>query len=424
MEEESAKIKLWLDYIGKLNDRALNRQRASGATTWVVLGVIAFLIEKVLTYLPKITANLNIAKLHLTSLTVVINCVLFSSFLLLFLMSFQDKSSSGVRHYFKLQGNDLKVFKNKVENFDLVKISKNTPHFMLWTERGTVRHAKMLGTEKAWDVQDQLEEFYFSKHPEQSQYGLTQLPEPKTKKALPGCLTEKSQDEIKQLIQSTAATLPREKQASYVISMWSALGTYFGVKKKPGDKTPAYKYIPEGARLECFSLIARLSIDHLVTMTNEQFEQTINERIKALPKPEAKEGELLSSEKPTSTILTEEDLAYLYCAWEETQKLITDLKPVLDLIGFSIPLVNVPNHLNNMQTAVTYLRGRFKSLMDAAAKKHGMFDRKHWKPVSEAGKLKENALTLHLSFNNPCQYERYLVTAHGGGTITVTPLAE
>lgn len=33
---------------------------------------------------------------------------------------------------------------------------------MLWTEWGTVRYAKMLGTDKVWEVQDKLEAFYFS----------------------------------------------------------------------------------------------------------------------------------------------------------------------------------------------------------------------------------------------------------------------
>ncbi|KJV08060.1 hypothetical protein [Methylocucumis oryzae] len=69
--------------------------------------------------------------------------------------------------------------------------------------------------------------------------------------------------------------------------MWSALGTHFGVKKEKGDKIPAYKRIPEGARLECLSLLARLSVDDLVTMTQNEFEQAINDRIALLPKPEA-----------------------------------------------------------------------------------------------------------------------------------------
>jgi hypothetical protein len=66
------------------------------------------------------------------------------------------------QHYFKLSGQDLKNFKNQVNNLYSVQIAKNTASLILWTERGTVRHAKMLGTDKAWDVQDKLEQFYFS----------------------------------------------------------------------------------------------------------------------------------------------------------------------------------------------------------------------------------------------------------------------
>lgn len=74
-----------------------------------------------------------------------------------------DKFIEGV-HYFKLTGSKLKEFKSQPKDIGLVEVAKNTAHLMLWTERGTVRHAKMLGTEKAWNVQDQLEEFYFQKN--------------------------------------------------------------------------------------------------------------------------------------------------------------------------------------------------------------------------------------------------------------------
>ena len=64
------------------------------------------------------------------------------------------------KHYFKLEGEELKLFKNRVENFDLVR--KNANVLYLWTKRGAARHAKMLGTEKAWDVFELLEENYFN----------------------------------------------------------------------------------------------------------------------------------------------------------------------------------------------------------------------------------------------------------------------
>ena len=77
-------------------------------------------------------------------------------------------------HYFLLKGTDLKEFKNRVDNIDSVEVGKNANALMLWTERGTVRHAKILDTDKAWEVQDRLEDCYFTKH--QKPYGLKQLP--------------------------------------------------------------------------------------------------------------------------------------------------------------------------------------------------------------------------------------------------------
>ena len=134
----------------------------------------------------------------------------------------------------------------------------------------------------------------------QPQYGLKALPIKKTQKALPGCLSLETQDEIKQLIQDHAARLPKDKQARYIISMWSALGSHFEIKKDKGDKTPAYKYIKEEARLECLSLLARWSVDDLVTLTLEQFEEKINEHIKALPAPAPLEGEVLPQQQHNS----------------------------------------------------------------------------------------------------------------------------
>ena len=64
------------------------------------------------------------------------------------------------KHYFKLESEALHSFKNKVENIDLV--GKNARILYLWTRRGASRHCKMLGTEKAWEMYDNLEENYFN----------------------------------------------------------------------------------------------------------------------------------------------------------------------------------------------------------------------------------------------------------------------
>ena len=67
------------------------------------------------------------------------------------------------KHYFKLDGEDLHDFKNKVENIDLV--GKNAKILYLWTRRGASRHSKMLGTDRAWEMFDALEESYFNPRP-------------------------------------------------------------------------------------------------------------------------------------------------------------------------------------------------------------------------------------------------------------------
>lgn len=66
------------------------------------------------------------------------------------------------KHFYKLEGQELKDFKNRVENFDLV--GRNANSLILWTKQGASRHSKMLGTDRAWDMFDELEENYFNKN--------------------------------------------------------------------------------------------------------------------------------------------------------------------------------------------------------------------------------------------------------------------
>ena len=123
-----------------------------------------------------------------------------------------DRFAEGI-HYFKLEGEQLKAFKhrvtnshsvdaknddladqletmfknsgpnagvmflrseehNRVDNIDSVDIGARTKSLMLWTEKGAVRHAKILDTDKAWEVQERLEEVYF--HPERKTGGVSQ----------------------------------------------------------------------------------------------------------------------------------------------------------------------------------------------------------------------------------------------------------
>lgn len=63
------------------------------------------------------------------------------------------------KHFFKLIGDELRAFKKALTSLKIV--SQNAKHLILWTERGAARHAKMLDTDQAWDVFEQLEDCYF-----------------------------------------------------------------------------------------------------------------------------------------------------------------------------------------------------------------------------------------------------------------------
>ena len=62
------------------------------------------------------------------------------------------------KHYYKLEGEELRHFKGYVLNDESLKF---VSVLYLWTEKGAARHAKILDTDEAWDVYEELEETYF-----------------------------------------------------------------------------------------------------------------------------------------------------------------------------------------------------------------------------------------------------------------------
>lgn len=67
------------------------------------------------------------------------------------------------KDFFKVSGDALKQFKDFVTESHLVQIqiSPHTPILHLWTRWGAFRHAKILNNDRAWEIYEQLVEFYF-----------------------------------------------------------------------------------------------------------------------------------------------------------------------------------------------------------------------------------------------------------------------
>ena len=66
------------------------------------------------------------------------------------------------KHFFRIEGEELKNFHLSV-SLSYAQIGSKARSFTLWTVRGSARHAKMLNTNKAWDVFEILEDSYFDK---------------------------------------------------------------------------------------------------------------------------------------------------------------------------------------------------------------------------------------------------------------------
>ncbi|KFX58398.1 ORF6N domain-containing protein [Clostridium botulinum] len=62
------------------------------------------------------------------------------------------------KHYILLQGEELREFKRNYAE----SVSANINKLYLWTDRGAARHAKILDTDEAWNVYEELEENYFN----------------------------------------------------------------------------------------------------------------------------------------------------------------------------------------------------------------------------------------------------------------------
>lgn len=70
----------------------------------------------------------------------------------------KERYSHG-KHFWCLEGHDLKVFRAKGQ----IDLPPNLNKLYLWTEKGAWLHAKSLNTDEAWDAYEALVDHYYTK---------------------------------------------------------------------------------------------------------------------------------------------------------------------------------------------------------------------------------------------------------------------
>lgn len=154
------------------------------------------------------------------------------------------------KHLFSLSGNDLREFKHGVENF--YSVPKNVNALILWTERGAARHAKMLNSDRAWDVFELLEETFFRVAAER----------PAEPVGNPDQLTPAHRAELKGIVDAKLSTYPASVQGKARSEIWARFNRHFRIAE--------YAQLPAERMAEARDYLIELEVKAL----------------KALPEPE------------------------------------------------------------------------------------------------------------------------------------------
>jgi hypothetical protein len=132
------------------------------------------------------------------------------------------------KHFYSLQNGELQTFRDCVKNIHAV-VPARTRNLTLWLERGAARHAKMLNTDRAWDVFEMLEETFF------------RVVKPETKPSLPETTTPSTPADRKPLrsLVNAWAKLANVHQSV----LWPQVRAHFQLERI--DDLPV-EWIPQG----------------------------------------------------------------------------------------------------------------------------------------------------------------------------------
>jgi hypothetical protein len=149
------------------------------------------------------------------------------------------------KHYFKLEGEELKQFKqfHCTENLGSVEISPRTRNLTLWTERGAARHAKMLDTDQAWDVFEKLEDAYFGAAPKADSDESADT------------LTPSERQLLSEFVHAKLEGQPPEAHGKAISEIWSRLHRKFRVAK--------YEQLPRTQLKDAIAYVQQMAVKAL-----------------------------------------------------------------------------------------------------------------------------------------------------------------
>lgn len=150
------------------------------------------------------------------------------------------------KHFFHISGKDLREFKNCVENFDSVQFGKRTPSLTLWTERGAARNAKMLNSDRAWDVFELLEETFFR---------VVRAERPTPAPAPDAPLSPSDRAELKALVDAKLSAAPAAVQGKARAEIWTRFNRHF--------KIAEYAQLPAGKMPEARDYLIQMEVKAL-----------------------------------------------------------------------------------------------------------------------------------------------------------------
>lgn len=127
------------------------------------------------------------------------------------------------KHFFIITSGELKEFRLQVESF-YSQISPKVRALTLWTERGAARNAKMLDSDRAWDVFELLEETFFRVVRPISSPTPDNFPGPLS-------ITPEQQCTLQEIVRAKVEVFPKNQRPSLYAQAWSRFNTHFRLAK-------------------------------------------------------------------------------------------------------------------------------------------------------------------------------------------------